>query len=172
MLHDEGIALFWPGIEPVAKHEIINLGLLDSAVGQPFQSAFGADAYPTFPEKAASLFHSLIANHCFQNGNKRTGVLALDQFAYANSYVLTMPNDVMYDLARLTASYREKGTSAKEMMALLVGYIEHNLVPYSVLRSNQVKFYSQCKEWRKVIREHPLNVEGTITEHAKLTQGL
>jgi hypothetical protein len=46
MLHDEGIALFWPGIEPVAKYEIINLGLLESSVKQPLQSAFGADAYP------------------------------------------------------------------------------------------------------------------------------
>jgi death on curing protein len=58
MLHDEGIAVTWPGIEPVAKYEIINLGLLESAVRQPFQSAFGQDAYPAIHEKAACLFHS------------------------------------------------------------------------------------------------------------------
>jgi len=46
MLHDEGTVLFWPGIESVAKYEIINLNLLESAVKQPFQSVFGQDAYP------------------------------------------------------------------------------------------------------------------------------
>lgn len=39
--------MFWPGIEPVAQYEIINLGLLESSVNQPFQTVFGADAYPT-----------------------------------------------------------------------------------------------------------------------------
>jgi death-on-curing family protein len=172
MLHDEGIAMFWPGVEPVAKYEIINLGLLESSVRQPFQSAFGEDAYPTIQDKAACLFHSLIANHCFQNGNKRTGVLALDQFAYANGYVLTIPNHDMYDLARVTASYREQGTSAKDMMTLVAGYVGENLVPYARLRNSQTKFYSRCVKWQNEIRSHPLNAEGAVTEQAKLRQGL
>jgi death on curing protein len=172
MLHDEGIALFWPGIEPVAKYEIINLGLLESSVKQPFQSAFGADAYPTIEEKGACLFHCLIANHCFQNGNKRTGVLALDQFMYANGYVLTIQNDVMYSLAQLTASYREQGTSSKDMLTLIAGYIASHLVPYSTLEVTQAKFYSQCLEWQKDIQENPLNAEGVVTEQAKLRLGL
>jgi len=164
--------MFWPGIEPVAQYEIINLGLLESSVRQPFQSAFGEDAYPTIEEKAACLFHSLIANHCFQNGNKRTGVLALDQFLYANAYVLTIANDDMYDLARLTASYREKGTSPKDMVDLITDYIELNLVPFSVLRNSQPKFYGDCTEWRRYIRRHPLNLPGVVTKQAKLRQGL
>lgn len=172
MLHDEGIALSWPGIEPVAKYEIINLNLLESSVLQPFQSAFGQDAYPTLPEKGACLFHSIIANHCFQNGNKRTGVLALDQFLIANENVLTIPNDDMYRLARLTASYREADRAPKEIMGLLSAYIARNLVPFSVLRNAQSKFYARCVEWRRSIREHPLNAEGALTKQAKLRFGL
>jgi death on curing protein len=139
LLHDEGIAMFWPGIEPVGKYDIINIGLLESAAAQPFQSAFGQDAYPTIQEKAACLFHSLIANHCFNNGNKRTGVLALDQFLYANSYVLTIQNKDMYNLARLTASYREKGTSPKEMMAIIAGGRRRKHRAFLCLASQPVK---------------------------------
>jgi len=172
MLHDEGIAITWPGVEPVAKYEIINLGLLESAALQPFQSAFGQDAYPTLHEKSACLFHSLIANHCFQNGNKRTAVLALDHFSYANGRVLTLPNNDMYRLAVLTASYREASVSSKEMMALISDFIKNNLVPFSSLRTTQPKFYAQCTQWRKDIREHPKNAEGAITEQARLRSGL
>ncbi|MEK6683438.1 MAG: Fic family protein [Nitrospirota bacterium] len=40
-----------------------DIGLLDSAIARP-QAAFGGlDLYPTIPEKAAALIHSLIKNH-------------------------------------------------------------------------------------------------------------
>jgi death-on-curing family protein len=172
MLHDEGIAIFWPGIEPVGKYEIINLSLLESSVKQPFQSAFGEDAYPTIQEKSACLFHSIIANHCFQNGNKRTGVLALDQFLYANEYVLTISNKDMYNLARFTASYREQRISSKEMMAKITTFIVNNIVPFSSLRSSQPKFYLDCRVIMRDIRDNPLNAEGAITEQARITRGL
>lgn len=172
MLHDEGIALFWPGIEPVAKYEIINLNLLESSVNQPFQTVFGEDAYPTIEEKAACLFHGLIANHCFHNGNKRTGVLALDQFLYANEYMLTLQNEDMYNLARFTASYREQSISSKEMQRLISRFIAVNIVPFSALEATQPKFHANCVEWMTDIRDNPLNAENAVTDQAKITLGL
>ena len=53
--------------------EIIDIGLLQSAVGRPQQTAFGEDAYPSLHEKAAALLHSLVANHALRDGNKRLG---------------------------------------------------------------------------------------------------
>lgn len=46
-------------------------GLLASAAARPSSSAFGEDAYPTLPEKAAALMHSLARNHALVDGNKR-----------------------------------------------------------------------------------------------------
>jgi death on curing protein len=172
MLHDEGIAMFWPGIEPVGKYDCINLGLLESAAIQPFQSAFGQDAYPTIPDKAACLFHSLIANHCFHNGNKRTGVLALDQFLYANGYVLTLQNTDMYDLAKVTASYREQAIKPKDMLALISKFVATNTVPFSALKTTQSKFYATCMQWRRDIRTHPLNRDDAVPEQARMQLGL
>ena len=55
------------------EFEIIDIGLLQSAVARPQQTAFGEDAYPSIHEKAAALLHSLVANHALRDGNKRLG---------------------------------------------------------------------------------------------------
>jgi death-on-curing protein len=52
-------------------------GLLESAIARPFQSFDGEDLYPSVFEKAAALGESLIINHPFVDGNKRTGAVAM-----------------------------------------------------------------------------------------------
>jgi|SRR5690606_11269547 len=65
-------------------------GLLESAVHRPGQSLFGEDDYPTLFDKAASLMESLVKNHCFHNGNKRTAYLVTKSFLMLNGYHLRM----------------------------------------------------------------------------------
>jgi len=60
------------------KHTLRDRGLLESAVARPQASAFGVDAYPDLASKAAALLHSLILNHAFVDGNKRTAVLSTE----------------------------------------------------------------------------------------------
>ena len=84
----------------------------------PFQSAGGQEIYPTVVAKAAALFHSLISNHAFHNGNKRTAVLAMDTFLIGNGYSLALDNDPMYELARDTA-YLDLGKHMKSVKKLL-----------------------------------------------------
>jgi death on curing protein len=50
---------------------IRDAGLLASAAARPQATVFGADAYPSFAEKAAALLHSLARNHALVDGNKR-----------------------------------------------------------------------------------------------------
>lgn len=52
-------------------------GLLESAIARPFQTFDGEDLYPSVFEKAAALGESLIINHPFIDGNKRTGAVAM-----------------------------------------------------------------------------------------------
>src|SRR6185312_11978530 len=52
-------------------------GLLESAIARPFQTFDGEDLYPSVFEKAAALGESLIINHPFIDGNKRTGTVAM-----------------------------------------------------------------------------------------------
>lgn len=51
--------------------------LLESAIARPFQTFNGKDLYPSIFEKAAALGESIIINHPFIDGNKRTGTIAM-----------------------------------------------------------------------------------------------
>ena len=70
------------------KHALRDRELLESAVARPQASAFGSDAYPDLASKAVALLHSLIMNHAFVDGNKRTAVLATLVFLDLNGYVI------------------------------------------------------------------------------------
>jgi death-on-curing protein len=69
-------------------HALRDQGLLESAVARPQASAFGSDAYPDVVSKAAALLHSLVLNHAFIDGNKRTAILATLVFLDLNGYVI------------------------------------------------------------------------------------
>ncbi|WP_373233458.1 type II toxin-antitoxin system death-on-curing family toxin [Cohnella sp.] len=64
--------------------------LLDSAVHRPQQSVIGEDAYPSLFDKAGALLESLVKNHGFHNGNKRTAYLVTKSFLKLNGYQLHM----------------------------------------------------------------------------------
>jgi death-on-curing family protein len=127
-IHDDLVAILWPGTALPGPGGVRDGGLLESAVARPFHSAFGEDAYPTTFEKAAALFHSLIANHPFQDGNKRTAVLALNHFLLANDYWHFISNAGVYAIATRTASYRERGLSHSDAL----DEIKNILLPWTV----------------------------------------
>lgn len=70
------------------KAGVRDLGLLESAIHRPASSFGGADLYPGVFVKAAALLHSLINNHPFTDGNKRTGYVAVARFLFVNGYAL------------------------------------------------------------------------------------
>lgn len=83
----------------VGPNLLKDFGLLESAVMRPQQSVFGEDAYPDVQSKAAALFHSLTRNHPFQDGNKRTAVVALVMFYGLNGWSLEIEQGEMVALA-------------------------------------------------------------------------
>lgn len=61
-----------------------DLGLVESAVARP-QAGFGDfEAYPDLLIKAAVLGFSLLKNHAFLDGNKRTAIGAMELFLEKN----------------------------------------------------------------------------------------
>ena len=63
---------------------IRDLGLLESAIAQPRMTFDGRELYPTIVDKAAALGFSIVANHPFVDGNKRTGHAAMETFLVLN----------------------------------------------------------------------------------------
>ena len=71
------------------SHGVRDVGLLESAVFRPQASFDGEDLYVTLFEKAAALLHSLLKNHPFVDGNKRTALSSTGLFLIINGYRLT-----------------------------------------------------------------------------------
>lgn len=103
-------------------------------------------------EKGAALFHSLIANHPFHNGNKRTAVLAVDIFLVANGHFCVLPNDRMYQLAAQTASYRERGRSHEQSLQEILAALNGLIIPLSELRKEAEKDPGVARLYRAVMR--------------------
>jgi len=61
-------------------------GLLESAVYRPQASFGGEDLYPDLFSKAAVMGHSIIKNHPFVDGNKRTGFETMRLMLRLNGY--------------------------------------------------------------------------------------
>jgi len=68
------------------------------AVAAPQQTAFGEDAYPTLADRAAALGFFITMNHPFLDGNKRTGLAALETFLELNGFFLASDDDVVVDV--------------------------------------------------------------------------
>lgn len=78
--------------ETGGSHGIRDLNLLKSAIARPKATFSRKDLYPDLFSKAAALMHSIIKNHPFVDGNKRTAVTAASIFLLSNNYNLTASN--------------------------------------------------------------------------------
>ncbi|MGH3239394.1 MAG: type II toxin-antitoxin system death-on-curing family toxin [Spirillospora sp.] len=99
--------MIYPTVEQVitfnARHlggqpAVRDAGLIQSAVARPQTVAFGVEAYVTLEEKAAALLHSIICNHPFVDGNKRTAWAATEIMLVANGHVSALNDDAAFDL--------------------------------------------------------------------------
>ena len=81
------------------SHGLRDMGLLESAVGRPQQTFGGKNLYPTIFLKGAALVHSLLLNHQFVDGNKRTAMFALMTFLELNGLVFTSSQKAVVECA-------------------------------------------------------------------------
>lgn len=80
--------------------------LVESAAARPYQTIDKRDAYGDVFEKAAALFHSLVNNHAFHNGNKRVALVAGQVLLADDGYWLEYPSDnEMFEFARKAAAH-------------------------------------------------------------------
>ena len=82
VIHDQMIKRFG------GSQGIRDLGLVESAVGRSQATFEGKDLYKTIFEKGAVLLQSLLKNHPFVDGNKRTALTAAGVFLELNGYKL------------------------------------------------------------------------------------
>lgn len=76
-----------------------DLPLLESAIFRPQSSFGGEDLYSSIFEKAAALMHSLLLNHPFVDGNKRTATTSMLVFLELNNYRLQVSQKALVEVA-------------------------------------------------------------------------
>jgi death-on-curing protein len=72
-----------------------DLGMLLSALGRPQSTFDGLDLYPDLFTKTAALMDSLVRNHPFVDGNKRTAITSATMYLHMNGYRLSVDNPEM-----------------------------------------------------------------------------
>ena len=91
---------------------IRDLGMLLSALGRPKATFEGNELYPDLFSKAAALMDSLVRNHPFVDGNKRTAISATVLFLRLNGYRLGVEND---EMVRFTMACAQSQVSLEEI---------------------------------------------------------
>ncbi len=98
--------------ETGGRHGIHDLTLLQSALARPMATFDNNALYPDLFAKAASLMHSLIKNHPFTDGNKRTAIATASIFLLRNNYSLKASNK---ELERFTLKVTSENVKLQEM---------------------------------------------------------
>lgn len=80
--------------------------LLASAIARPFQTFGGEDLYPTSIDKSAAILESIVRNHPFLDGNKRTGYALAELMLLSFGIKIMATEDQKYDFVIAVAEGR------------------------------------------------------------------
>ena len=103
-------------IDAGGKEGIRDFTLLHSALERCKVTFAGEDLYPTIYDKGSALLHSLIMNHPFLDGNKRTAHALTSAFLNSNGFFIIASQD---EIVRFCISIDNDGIRGKEIVSWL-----------------------------------------------------
>ncbi len=92
--HSEALAQYGGGAPGIRDR-----GLIEASVGRISSGWEEGEFYPGLFEKAAALLESIIRNHPFVDGNKRTALLAAGTLLELNGWELTFDKEEAVEFA-------------------------------------------------------------------------
>lgn len=103
------------------KQGVRDYTLLHSALERCKATFAGNDLYPSTLEKAAALMHSLVMNHAFLDGKKRTAWEVTKRFLYTNSYTIQCSQQ---DIIDFCLAIDTKGWEVAEILVWLQAHAQ------------------------------------------------
>ena len=73
-------------------------GALESAINRPYATFGELDLYPSQIEKAAAIFESILINHPFLDGNKRTAYVLMKLILLEDGLAIYADQDEKYQM--------------------------------------------------------------------------
>lgn len=105
-IHDFLTVHFADSEDPISPPGVKDEGLLESAVMRKDMTAGTMDIFEGVFNKAAALFHGVINNHAFYNGNKRSALLSTIVYLGECGYWVTKCDDEeMFEFTRKIAAH-------------------------------------------------------------------
>ena len=136
-IHHELVDFFQHDGDPIEPAGARDPGLLESACERPKTALGGHEKYTTVDDKAAAFFHSLVANHPFHNGNKRTALVSTVWFLDQNGKGIHADDSEWFDFVTAVADGRVPGSDRPAKTDDLVAQIRSWLSGHSRVRSSQ-----------------------------------
>ena len=122
---------------------IQNIDLLLSALEEPKQTFNKQELYSDVLEKASCYMRSFARNHAFQNGNKRTALLATITFLEENGYEVIATNEKLFKLVELVVTRKLEIGSIKKRLKKYVRQISRERKP------SLSEFFENLISWSK-----------------------
>jgi death-on-curing protein len=141
--------------DPIDPPGVKSENLLASAAFRPQTTLGGVRKYPSMAMAAAALFHAIVLNHAFHNGNKRTALVSLISFLDRNGWVLMADEDELFEYVlnvakhEVTTDYRREDPESadREMLAIARWLQQH------VRRVNKAEYNIPFRGLRKILTE-------------------
>ena len=126
-IHEALVKDFEKANDPIDPPGLRSQHLLASALSRQTTSIDGIKKYPTVEMAGSALLHSLVHNHPFHNGNKRTGLVALIVFLDENGFKLTCDED--------------------ELFRFVLQVAKHGLLPNNQISDRDDREVMEISEW-------------------------
>ena len=105
-IHHELVRAFAEDDDPISPPGVRSQDLLESALERPKTGLAGERKYGTVELAGAALIHSLVLDHPFYNGNKRTGLVSLLAFLDKHSFMPTCTEEQLFQTTLDLAAHR------------------------------------------------------------------
>lgn len=103
-----------------------DIHLLSSAIQRPFQTFDGEFVYQTILEQSSALVESILVNHPFVDGNKRTGYVLLRRLLIQNKLDIHASEDEKYSFIISIASGLSKFDE-------ILNWLKENTIPINTI---------------------------------------
>lgn len=97
-----------------------NIGALESAINRPFATFDNQELYPTPAEKAAAILESILINHPFVDGNKRTAFVLMKLILLNNELDIDATQDEKYHMVISATTGAMRFTDIKNWIQLRI----------------------------------------------------
>lgn len=154
--------------DPIEPSGIKNANLFESAITRPM-TGFGEEfKYPTVELAAGALLHSIIHNHPFHNGNKRTALVSMLVMLEKNNMLLlaneTETFKYILQIARHGIIPKDSSFYADREVASLAWWIKEN--------SRGIEVGDRIISWRRlerILKDYGCNIQNSTSGGVKMT---